>query len=140
MRLRGSDADWYGEVQLVLKDSVKERSYFTVNDSLNTAAVPIPIYGDQVMPQTVSQLGGSYVEVQIPGPIPMSEIAEINVTDYGIDEAIDPYAVRAMVQNGLSLTVPIRVVPIRGEDGEETTVGEYLSDAGLAPATPDEVG
>jgi hypothetical protein len=138
VRLKGSTADWYGEIQIVLDDSVKERSYFTVSDSLNTAAVPLPIYGevDTEPRQTVGGFGGSYVEVQIPGPIPMSEIAEINVSaDWADDDTIDPYALNAMVRSGLALDVPIRLGDI-----DETTVGEYLSDAGLAPATPDEVG
>ena len=137
-RVNGDSAAWYGEIQLVLDDSVKDRSYFTVSDSLNSAAVPLPIYGDYIPGTnqvTSGGMGGSYVEVQIPGPIPMSEIAEISVTDgYSIEDSIDPHALDAMVSNGLALDVPIR-----DEDGTQT-VGEYLSDAGLAPATPDEVG
>jgi hypothetical protein len=105
----GQYADYYGEVELILSDSVKERSYFTVSDSLDSKAIPMPIRGEIPPEHVATQLidDGGYTEVQIPGPIPLSEIAEIRTTDYSAEDVFDAETLQRLVDRGLSPKTPI---------------------------------
>ena len=101
-RVDASDARHYGSIELVLDDSVKDRSYFTVSDSLNSKAIPIPVRGEIVPEHARTNVVRpyEYVEVQIPGPIDLSAISEIRINDVGADE-FTPEAWQRLVDAGL---------------------------------------
>lgn len=96
----------YGDVTLVLKDSVRERTTVTLGDSLNTTATPVPllgavtarqvsdasavtIFGD--VPRHVARSGSAslddgamYMEAQIHvGGVRKTDISRIIFSDYG---------------------------------------------------------
>jgi hypothetical protein len=120
----------YGEVTLVLKDKVRERTTVTLGDSLNTHSNPVPIDA-KLTPREVSDAtartiyrnefttvakggytpidrGMTYIEAQIVGGVKRSDIEEIV---FGPNAEIDAQEIKSLTEKmrpfGISVNVQV---------------------------------
>jgi hypothetical protein len=80
----------YGEIKITLADNVKDRAYFTPEDSNYSQSVPLPVRGDLLPEQVALSFGPlpgqpeegdlpPYIEVQVPGRVPVREFAAVDI-------------------------------------------------------------
>jgi hypothetical protein len=74
------DVRQYGNVHIVLKDEIKNRTTFTSDDSLNQPMIPAPVNKPNKMAVHPSMSFSLYTEAQIHGGVSVSDIAKVVVS------------------------------------------------------------
>ncbi len=123
--LNPASSTWrYGDVRVVLKDNVKDRTTFTPTDSLTGATVPSPIKnpGRHSISLNMDDPYAGYIETQIHGGVKMSDIAEIVIKDSRrlLSNSPAPRDTDA-AKIGKTWDIPVRVIDL---NGTVTTLGE----------------
>ena len=129
----------YGEVRVVLKDSVKDRTSYTIPDSLDRHAIPQPLSRNSKADlinagayyDLSSSHGGyqreSYAEAQVYGGVKLSDIKAVYVVpSQSFDDSTYTYTPRDHVAqaesirsalNAKGFDIPVEVLPLPKKEG-----------------------
>lgn len=136
--------DQYGSIQVVLRDDVKRRATFTLDDSLTKNSIPQPIYGNDpslayawvmeppgdIASAPMDELAGAYPEMQVHDGLSVSDIAEVVIPHW----EPSPYWQEALRRGHVlrdALDEQVRIAGVRPPSMEEAI---RLADEQIAEA------